>query len=96
MKVRRAMRPIPIAEIFHDSETGYFGYRYFFEGRPPHYTLATHPSLEAALAACDPHGERVWEETSDADENKILISRSYKPGSVRDLLLQTPLPVSRR
>jgi hypothetical protein len=47
------------------------------------------------LAACDPHGERVWEEASEADENKILISRSYKPGSVRDLLSQTPLPVLR-
>jgi hypothetical protein len=48
------------------------------------------------LAACDPHGERVWEEASDADENKILISRSYKLGSVRDLISQTALPVSRR
>src|SRR5215831_5295747 len=53
-------------------------------------------TLQPALAAFDPHGERVWEEASDADENKILISRSYKPGSVRDLSLRTPLAVSRR
>jgi len=96
MKVRPSVRSIPIAEVFHDPQTGYFGYRYFFEGRPPHYALAAYPTLPATLAACDPHGERVWEEASDADENKILISRSYKPGSVRDLISQTPLPVSRR
>jgi hypothetical protein len=69
--------------VFHDPKTGYFGYRYFFESRPP-----------PTLAACDPHAERVWEEASDADENKILISRSYKPGSVRDLLSRT-LPMCR-
>jgi hypothetical protein len=57
---------------------------------------AAYPTLPATLAACDPHGERVWVEASDADENKILISRAYKPGSVRDLSLRTPLPVSRR
>jgi len=53
-------------------------------------------TLQAALAACYPHGERVWEEASDADENKILISRSYHPASVLDLISQTPLPLSRR
>jgi hypothetical protein len=38
----------------------------------------------------------VWEEANDADENKILISRSYQPGSVQDLISQMLLPVSRR
>jgi hypothetical protein len=38
----------------------------------------------------------VWEEAGDADENKILISRSYQKGSVLDLISQTPLPLSRR
>jgi len=99
MKARRSeasMRPVSIAEVYHHPQTGYFGYRYFFEGRLPHYTLAGYPTLPATLAACDPHSERVWEEASDADENKILISRAYKPGSVQDLISQTPLPVSRR
>jgi hypothetical protein len=96
MNVRRPMRLIPIAEVFHDPQTGYFGYRYFFKGRPPHYTLATFPTLPATLAACDPLGERVWQEASFADENKILISCSYKPGSVLDLLSRTPPHVSRR
>jgi len=48
------------------------------------------------LAAGDPHGERVWEEASDADESKILIPRAYKPGSVLDLISRTPPYVSRR
>ena len=90
------MRPVPIAEVFQDSETGYFGYRYSFEGRPPHYTLAAYPTLEATLAACDPHGERVWEEASDADESKILISHAYQPGSVLDLVSRTPPHIAHR
>ena len=77
-----SMRPIPIAEVFHDPETGYFGYRYFYEGRRPHYALAAYPTLPATLAACDTHGERVWEEASDA--------------SVLDLLARTPPHVLRR
>jgi hypothetical protein len=89
------MRPIPIAEVFHDPKTGYFGVRYRFDGQKPHYVLAAYPTFPAALAACDSHGERVWEEVSDADENKILISRSYRPGSVRDLSSRTPPHVSR-
>jgi hypothetical protein len=44
----------------------------------------------------DPHGERAWEQASDAAENKILISRSYKPASVRDFISRTPPHVSRR
>jgi hypothetical protein len=32
-------RQTPIAEIFYNRATGYFGYRFSFEGRPPHYVL---------------------------------------------------------
>ena len=67
-----------------------------YNRRLVHHTLVAYPTLAATLAACDPHGERIWEEASHADENKILISRSYKAGSVRELSLRTPLPVSRR
>src|SRR5215831_18534824 len=49
-------------------ETGYFGYRSLFLWRS--YTLAAFPTLPATLAACDPHGERVWEEASDADARR--------------------------
>lgn len=45
-------------------------------------------TLQDALEACDGHGEHVWDDASDADENKILVSRSYKPGSVLDRLAQ--------
>jgi hypothetical protein len=33
----RMPQQIPIAEIFYNPSTGYFGYRFRFEGRPPHY-----------------------------------------------------------
>jgi hypothetical protein len=79
-------RAIPICEGFHVPETGLFGFSFRFEGRPPHYTMDTY--LQDALEACDGHGEHVWEDASDADEKRILISQSYKPGSVLDRLAQ--------
>jgi hypothetical protein len=77
-------RGIPICEIFHVPETGSYGFSYRFEGRPPHYTLDTCLTLQDALDSCDSRGEQVWEEASEADETRILISRAYKPGSVLD------------
>ena len=77
-------REIPICEIFHVPATGWYGFSYHFAGRPPHYTLNTCRTLQDALDNCDPHKEHVWEEASDADANKILISRGYKPGSGLD------------
>jgi hypothetical protein len=75
-----------ITEVFCVPETGCIGYGYRIEGRPVHYTLDTCLSLEAALDACDVHREHVREEASDADETKLLISRSVKPGSVMERL----------
>jgi hypothetical protein len=83
--------PIPIAEVFAVPGTGYFGFSFRFDGRPPHYTLDTCLTLQDAIDYCDPHRERVWEEASDADETRILISRSYKPGSVAERLLKSAL-----
>lgn len=92
----KLMQPgVPITEIFAVPGTGYFGYSIRFEGRSPHYTLATCLTLQDALASCDPHSERIWEEASDADEGKLLISRSYKAGSVLDRMSQ-PRPRSAR
>jgi hypothetical protein len=84
------MQPaVPIAEVFAVPGTGYFGFAFRFDGRAPHYVIDTCLSLDDALASCDPHGERVWEEASDADETRILISRSYKRGSVAERLLKS-------
>jgi hypothetical protein len=79
-----ALRPIPITEVFHVPETGYYGYRHRCEGRPTHYTLDTCLTLDHALQACDPHRELVWEDASDADDTKILTCRGYKLDSVLD------------
>jgi hypothetical protein len=89
---RRQMQPgIAIAEVFAVPGTGYIGFTFRFDGRPPHYTLDTCLTLQDALASCDPHSERVWQEASDADETRILVSRSYKPGSVAERLLKSAL-----
>ena len=44
--------------------------------------LATFASIEDVLGWCDPYPERVWEEVSDADETKLLISHDFKEGTV--------------
>jgi hypothetical protein len=36
-------------------------------------------TLQDVLEPSDSHREQIWEEASDADEAKILISRAYKP-----------------
>jgi hypothetical protein len=84
------MQPgIPIAEVSAVPGTGYFGYTVRFDGRPPHDILDTCLTLQDALDSCEPQRERVWQEASDADETRILISRSYKPGSVPERLLKS-------
>ncbi len=74
--------PVAIATIFQNPATGWFGVSFRFEGRQPHYVLDTHLTLDDALRAADPHNERIWEEPSDADESRLLVSREYVDGSV--------------
>jgi hypothetical protein len=72
----------PITTVFYVPETRRFGFSYAFEGHRPHHVIASCLTLQDALDHCDPHGECVWAEPSDADENAVLISRGYKEGSV--------------
>ncbi len=73
---------IPEITIYFDQATGYYGFSTRFPGRPPHHIIDTFASVEDALNWCDGHRERIWEEVSDADETKLLISRDYKEGTV--------------
>jgi hypothetical protein len=73
---------IPETIIFYDPATGYCGFSTSFAGQPPHHTIVTFNSVEDVLRWCDPHRERIWEEASDADETKLLISRDFKEGTV--------------
>jgi hypothetical protein len=82
--------PRAIAEVFFNPETKSLGYSFHFEGRPPHYLLDTCLTLRDALASCDPDGERIWDEASDANERAIMISRSFKPGSVLERMFSRP------
>jgi hypothetical protein len=41
-------------------------------------------SLEDLLSWVNPHNERIWEEVSDADASRLLVSKAYRPGSVMD------------
>jgi len=75
-----ATHQIPIATVFYVPETKRFGFSYAFEGRSPHYVIASSLTLQDALDHCDPHREHVWEEPNDG--KALLVSRGYKEGSV--------------
>ena len=76
------MSGIPETTIFNDPAIGSYGFSTRFPGQRPHHTIATFNSVDEVLAWCDPHRERIWEEASDADETKILVSRDFKEGTV--------------
>jgi len=73
---------IPETTIFYDAATGCYGFSTRFPSESPHHMIDTFDSVEAVLRWCDPHRERRWEEVSDADETKLLISHDYKEGTV--------------
>ena len=73
---------IPEITVLYDPATGCCGFSTRFPGRPPHHSIAMFNSFEEVLAWCDPHRERIWEEASDADETKLLVSRNFKKGTV--------------
>ena len=73
---------IPETTIFYDPATGYYGFSTRYPGRSPHHSIAVFDSVEDVLRWCDPHREHIWEEASDADETKLLISRDYKEDTV--------------
>jgi len=85
-------RGIPEATIFHDPASGFYGYRVRFPGRKVHYSLDTCLTYQDALMSCDPHRERVWEESSDADETALLVSRDYREGTVGWNMTRLTLP----
>lgn len=73
---------IPETVIFYDSAAGHYGFSTRFPGQPPHHSINTFDSIEDVLRWCDPHREHIWEEASDADETKLLVSRDFKECTV--------------
>ena len=72
---------IPETTIFYNPSTGYFGFSTRFPGHHSHHVIDTFSAVENVFGGCDPHRERIWEEASDADEIKLLISRDFKEGT---------------
>jgi hypothetical protein len=73
---------IPEITIFYNPATGCYGFSTRFPGQRVHHMIDTFKSVQDVFGWCDPHGERIWEEVSDADETKLLISRDFKGGTV--------------
>jgi len=74
-------RGIPEATIFHDPASRFYGDR-----------VDTRLTYQDALMSCDPQRERVWEESSDADETALLVSRDYREGTVGWNMTRLTLP----
>ena len=75
--------------ITFDLETGMYRSRFAPTGAP-HQVMDTSTSLESALAWCDRYRENgLWEEASDADEGRLMVSRYYKPGTVMNRMSRT-------
>jgi hypothetical protein len=74
--------PIPEISITFDPAMCCYGFSTRLPGMRPHWKIDTFDSLEAVMLWADPWRERVWEEPSDADESRILISRERKPGAL--------------
>ena len=74
--------PVPEISITFDPATRCYGFSTRLPGMRPHWKIDTFASLEDVMRWTDPWRERVWEEPSDAGEDRILISREKKPGAV--------------
>jgi hypothetical protein len=74
--------PVPEISITFDPAARCYGFSVRLPGMRPHPAIDTFESLEDVMRWADPWRERVWEEPSEADETRILVSRSKKPGAL--------------
>jgi hypothetical protein len=65
---------MPLAALTYNRQTGCYGFRVWFDGRPPHYVMEVFGSREPAQDWLDPHREYVWEEEPSPD-GLVLVSR---------------------
>ena len=86
----------PLAAITYNPETGFYGFRVWFEGRPPHEVMEVFDSRQHAQEWLDPHHERVWEETPSPDGRVLAIARRFREGSVSERMLEWPEHRERR
>jgi hypothetical protein len=65
----------PIVALTFNPDSSRYGFTVRMKAHVPHYAMQSFLRLEDAKLWIDPWGERTWEEPSDADETKILVSR---------------------
>jgi hypothetical protein len=70
--------PVPEISITYDPATHCYGFSARLPGMRPHWVIDTFRSIEEVMLWADSWRERIWEEPSDADEDRILISREKK------------------
>ena len=74
--------PVPEISITFDPGTRCYGFSTRLPGMRPHWVIDTFESLETVMLWVDPWQERIWMEASDADEDRILVSRERKVGAI--------------
>ena len=74
--------PVPEISITFDPTAQAYGFSTRLPGLRPHWTIDTFTSLEDVMRWVDPWRERIWEEPWEADDSRILVSRSKKPGAL--------------
>ena len=78
----------PLATLTYNPETGLYGFRVWFEGRPPHHEMETFESRQSAQSWIDPQNEYIWEETPSPDGRVLAVARRYREGSVAERMLE--------
>ena len=81
---------MPLAAITYNAETGFYGFRVWFEGRRPHYEMQVFDSRENAQHWVDPHNEYVWEEAPSSDGQVLAVARRFREDSVAERMLEWP------
>ena len=74
--------PVHEISITFDPGTRCYGFSTRLPGMRPQWAIDTFESLDDVMRWADPWRERVWEEPSEADDSRMLVSRSKKPGAL--------------
>jgi hypothetical protein len=79
---------MPLAALTYNRQTGCYGFRVWFDGRPPHYVMEVFGSRERAQDWLDPHREYVWEEEPSQDGLVLAVARRFREESVAERMLK--------
>jgi hypothetical protein len=72
--------PVPEISITFDPAIRCYGFYTRLPGMRPHWVIDSFRSMEEVMLWVDPWRERVWEEPSDADEDRATVVAGEEVG----------------